>query len=477
MNIKANISHLILLAVFLLAGSCYAFAQSVPIPNPAWPLDSVVNGSVHYFEVPGDRNFDDPSRFVWTVDGGRLFIDEDLTVMAGDGSTATVNGNAQNTTGMWVIWDSFDQPLDTGYIYVYEISADGCQRADDDPGKYQGMRVKVSAPPDVYFLTQSTVTCSNEEGVLVDLVIDGMPPFDLKYALNEVEYDMHILPEDLVDSDYDGEVNNITFLIDDYTGTTVDKEYTLTLMEASSGGVKGNIMLYPEHTVYAYVQPPAPVISPDWLQVTTGQLHRYDLADSGVDAATWFWELLDPLGNVVFEASSDVEPGLDLRFDYGIGDFTLVAYYQAQNGCISLTDSMVIEVYDLPTIAFADESPDITSCSEVSINPGEVFEFIVEYEGALTYDFAYEVYDYNGNLLFQTLNEYQSGRRVLIQIPHTFINPELTNEAWKVRIVNAVNEEGVDVEILDAAIEGGRDERLIIIHPKPVVNDDINFAN
>lgn len=463
----------------LLMGYCYAHAQTVPIPNPNWPLDSVINQSVHLFTVPGDRNFAEPSTFTWNVDGGRLFYDEALTRMAGNGTTATVDGDANNITRLWVVWDSFDQPLDTGYVYVYEISADGCVRPDSDPGKYQGLRIKVSAPPKVRFLAYETITCSNENGVTVDIVIDGMPPFDLKYSINGVRYDWHILPSDLIDSDMDGQTDNVTLLIDDYPGTTSDLIYQIELLEASSGGVLGEILQYRAHTVYAFVQPMPPVISPDWPEVTVGESHLYLLSDQGENPAIKYWELRDELGTIVNEYSSTVQSDVTINFNFEPGIYTLVAYYMSQNGCMSHEATHTIELFDQPTIAFAETSLNALGCSEVSLFPNEFFDFFIDYQGARSFNFTFAVYDYNGVLVGEYDVENQVERDLTITISNTFVNSELPeiNRAWKVKIIEARNEEMINITILDSGIDGGRDERLIYIHPKPIITEDIDFAN
>lgn len=469
-----------LLATMLLIGYCYAHAQNVTIPDPNWPLDSVVNGSVHRYTVVGDQNYDQPSNFVWTVDGGRLFFDEALTLMAGNGVTDTVQGNSSNITTLWVVWDSFDQPLDTGYVYVYEISADGCQRSDDDQGKYSGMQIKVSAPPKVRFLRNETIACSNYEGMYVDIEIDGMPPFDLTYSINGVTQDVwHIEPDDLIDSDFDGEVNNVTIYIDGYVGTLVDQVYEIELLEASSGGVFGDILEYPVHTIYAFVQPDAPLISPDWPEVTTTSTHIYPFIDEGDNPDIWYWELLDLEGNIHKEFSSSTQPFIQIDFDIPVGQYDLVAYYLSKNGCMSLADTHRVEVFDAPTLAFADSSGNAIGCSEVSVTPDEFFEFTVDYQGARAYTFSYAIYDYNGILLGEYDVEWQTDRAFTIVVPNTFVNDELPeiNRAWKIIITNALNEESLNVNILDDEIEGGRDERLIIIHPKPIIHKDIDFAN
>jgi hypothetical protein len=462
--------------LLLMFFSFYAQAQSVTIPNPDWPLDSVINGAAHRYTVPGDPNYDEPSDFVWTVEGGRLFYDENLTQPAPAVFTDTVAGDANNITTMWVVWDSFDQPLDTGYVYVYEISSNGCELADDNPDKYVGMRIKVSAPPDVYFLVNETHACSYDEGVVLDVVIEGMPPFDLTYRINDSIITRHILPEDLFDSDLDGEENNVTIVIDNFTGTDVDIIYELELLEASSGGVEGNILEFPDHTVYVYRRPDAPRILRDLLQVTVSSRHSYLLLDSGTDPAEFFWELVDSLGNIHFEYSSLSQTFVQVPFDVPPGDYHLRAFYRSENGCFSHADSILIEVFEVPHIMFNDEG-DITACSEVSVTPDEIFEFIVQYSGALTYEFTYDLFEVIDGVEYRVWDEpvtmdYLTERLTTITIPNTFINDTEDNKVWIVRIIRAVNEEGFDVEI--DAVDG---ERKMIIHPKPFIEGGIEFYN
>lgn len=467
-----------MIAIISIMTLSYSFAQNeVSIPDPNWPLDSVINQSVHFFTVQGDRNYDEPSTFVWHVNGGHMYADENLTSMIGDGISDSVVGDVNNISRIWVKWDSFDQPLDTGYVYAYEISYCDCQRSDFEAEKFQGVRVKVSAPPDVYFLEPSTSTCSNEEGVNVDIVIDGMPPFDLTYSINGVDTTLRIEESDLID--FDGEIGYISILIDDYTGTAIDKVYELELIEASSGGVKGSILQYPTHTVNVFVQPDAPVISPVWTQVTTGQPHTYSLADEGENPVEWYWEMLDEESTIVFSSTNTTTSTADVPFDVEPGLYYLVCYYLSETGCISLADTLDVMVFDPPTLAFADSTDNFVNCSAISLNPDESYQLTLNYTGALSYDFSYKVYDYENNVVGGDTLRFQNERNVVITIPHTFINSEMPeiDRVWKVVLTDATNDESVEVEILDSAIMGGRDERTIRIHPKPFIYDDIDFYN
>ena len=461
-----------LLATLLLISYCYAHAQTVTIPDPAWPLDSVINGAVHRYTVPGDRNYSEPSTFVWNVEGGRLFFDENLTQPAGTGETATVTGDEDNYSQLYVVWDSFDQPLDTGYVYAYEISSNNCELSEDLPEKYSGMRIKVSAPPDVFFFNRESFACTyNAEGVFVDVVIDGMPPFDLTFRIDGVEFQRHILPEDLFDSTFDGEENNMTIDIVDFLGVEVDRVYELELIEASSGGVKGQIH-QPYHTVFVYKTPPAPVFLVDRTQVTVGQEHRYRLLDQGENPQEWFFELVDSDGRTVYDFNSRDIWYTDISFNYPAGDYILLGYYLSENGCISEADTLNISLYEYPRIFFSESTGHIAACSEATVSPEQIFEFDVVYEGALSYGFIYEIFDYNNVSLGIYSHEYMVNRTVRIQIPNTFINdedPEI-DRIWRVVIIEADNEEGLDVQIDDG-------ERMMRIHPKPFIDGGIDFYN
>jgi hypothetical protein len=466
--------------LLLLLCSLSSFAQ-VTIPNPNWPLDSVVNRSVHFYTVPGDVNYDTPSTFVWNVYGGKLYYDQTALSLAGDGTTATVQGDVSNVTRLYVAWDISTQ-LDTGYVYVYEISADSCQRSDLDEEKFRGMRIKISAPPIARFITDETIVCSNNDSARVILEIEGMPPYDLVYTLNDVRYEMHITEADLADWDDDGEADNISFFHSNFSTITTDEVYVYEIIEVSSGGVPGKILPeFPSHTLIAHVQPPAPEILHEWTEVTTGtpNVYTYHLADVGISPAEWSWTLRDVNTNFVNDYSSATNPNWDVTFSQPAGWYYFEVRYTDTYGCLSPYDSLNIELFDLPTIAFVGNDT-IINCSESSLVPGEKFEFVVEYYGARMYGFTYEVYDYNGTVVDGGVFDDQTNRTNIISIDNNFINDALPEEIrpWKVVITSATSEDSrVGVTILDSDVPGGRDERVIMIYPKPMIHDDIDFAN
>jgi hypothetical protein len=450
------------------------WAQQIPKPKPYWPLDSVVNGSVHYFTVPGDTNYAEPSSFVWKVEGGRLFYDQALTSMAGDGTVATVKGNSENITQLWVIWDSFDTPLDTGFIYVYEISADGCQRSDMDTGKFQGMRIKVSSPPNVRFITDRTIACSDSDSAKIILEIDGMPPYDLLYSVNYEQKTWHITAADLADLDGNDTVNNVAFYFRGLDTITSDMTYIYQLDTVSSGGVYGHILQYSSHELIVHVRPPAPSIVHEWTEVTAGTTKTYHLIDTTNHQNEWYWTLWNdvitdpPLNN--YQSTS--KSSYDVTFNYPPGWYHVDAQYRDDYGCLSPFDSLNIQLFGIPTIAFSDSTPDVINCSAVMPLPDGQFEFVVEYTGARTYGYTYEVYNYYSDVPEYTgVIDYRNNRSDTIHIDNTFINYTEQNQPWRVVITEAHNEEpGVNVNITDSV-------RVIMIYPKPIIYDDIDFAN
>jgi hypothetical protein len=463
-------------------GNSYAQTPLVPIPNPAWPLDSVVNGSVHFYTVPGDTNYTKASSFVWTVEGGRLFFDEDTLKPASNVTTATVKGNNDNITRMWVIWDSFITPLDTGYIYVYEISADSCQRSDMDEGKFRGMRIKVSAPPKARFIDDETIACANSDTARIIIEIEGMPPYDLIYTLNDVRKTWHITASDLESLDGDGKANNVSFFFSGLDTLKNDEFYSYRLDSVSSGGVYGDILEFSTHELIIHLQPPAPVILHEWTEATRGtdSIYTFHLIDEGVNPEEWFWKLRNRATDLFAQNESTTESSFPVMFNGPAGWYYVEANYRDTFGCYSPFDSLNIELFEIPTIAFSDDDT-IINCSATMPLPDGQFDFKIVYTGARTYGFTYKVYDDKGILV--PLNggdsfDFLTNRSNTISIPNNFINDTDEIRPWKVVITEAHTEGNrVKVNILDSEIEGGRDERIIMIYPKPFVQDDIDFAN
>lgn len=464
--------------VSMAVGDLYAQNAKAPIPNPEWPLDSVVNGMIKKFTVQGDSYYDKPSDFVWTVKGGRIFFDEGLTLPA-QGKVDTIKGNSKNSSSIWVVWDSFDTPLDTGYVYAYEISADNCQRDDSDPGKFVGRRVKVSAPPDAFFLSDQTLVCNDENEISILLKIQGMPPYDITYKVNGKEQTLHLTMDDMKDFDLDGLAEEYAFIHTGFKGITTDKVVEYELIEASSGGVIGHILPeYPTHKLVVHVIPDAPEIVEDYIEVTKGQTHQY-IMTGAKNVLQYNWMLLTAEGDLLEEQNSATDSTVNITFDYEPGKYMLIASYFDINGlndimgCESLSDTLIIDLFAQPFIGF-NENDVIITCSPVSLVPTEKFDFDIEYEGARPYSFRVVVYDYNGLNVWEQVfeNEYENSHH--ISIDNAFINdddPEI-DRTWTVKIETATNNEGLDVQLIE-----GHGERRIIIHPKPFIDGQIDFGN
>ncbi len=468
----------IMFATILMAVQA-SHAQVYPPGYQSWPMDSVINRSVHQYTVQGDVNYTTPSKFVWLVYGGTLYLDEQATLLAGNGITDTLSGNALNQTSLWVKWDGFNTPRDTGFVYLHEISSDNCQYEVNDPHRYSGLRIKVSAPPDVRFIANATNLCSYDTSTMVIVQIKGMPPFDLKYSINGKIDSMHVQPEDLLDWDQNDTIDNIAFLVNGFNGTTVPITHVFELLEASSGGVKGKVLPnYPRQTVNIYPAPPAPEIVEEFTQVTYMLQHQYQLGYLGENPSAWYWELYNADSQYV--ASHE---GKNWLFDnyYDPGQYFFTNRYIDEKGCYSPYDTLWFEIFDLPTIGFSDETPDnLGNCSSVHRLLSDKylyladmqFDFKIEYTGATYYEFTWRLTDYKGTTLKEETVSYYSLREFWIYIQHTLENTELPpeNRIWTVEILKATNYEGVEVQIIDAL-------RRIQIHPKPQIMEDIEFAN
>lgn len=456
----------------------YSYAETIPYPS--WAYKSVINGQIKKFTVQGDQNYIVPSDFVWHVYGGRMFYDEEMMLPAGDGTIDTVQGNTDNVTEMWIMWDVFDTPRDTGYVYLTEISADGCQKLDDDQSKYIGLNMDIVAPPDVRFLTESTSVCSYSSGIGIEIQIEGFAPFDLTYTLNGQTVNWHVEDGDMIDSDGDGEDDNLIIPFDEFIDTESDQTYVFELIEAVSEGVSGDVLEYGTHTVSAYALSEAPVIDTTWAEVTQTETHTIMLEEPGTNPSEWYWELYHATGTLAEAFPATSQDNITISFDYMPGKYYLLAYYLSQNGCISVADTFDITIFPIPTIAFADTCSDVASCSYLDGDEPDEFIFTVEYTGALTYSYIYALYDYQERQLGDPVEVTDLSNRITtITIEHTFINdiePE-QDRIWTLKILSAENKEGVEATVLDGGITGGQDERDIRIHQKPVITDDIDFAN
>lgn len=480
---------LFMIATIAMMAARMGYAQTVSVPNPlpntAWPMDSVVRGMVKKFTVTGDQIYDKPSTFIWNVKGGRIFLDADTLVAApAPFNTDTLKGNSLNKSSIWVVWDKFEQPLDTGYVYAYEISDDGCQRDASDQSKYVGRRVKVSAPPKAWFISNETLVCNDENEISVVLKVTGMPPYDITYTLNGATKTLNLELEDMVDLDLDGQLEEYAFVHTGFAGTTTDQVFNYKLIEASSGGVIGTIAElqgYANHNLLVHPIPVTPEILVDWVEVSQGTTHKYFMQND-TNTVSRYWELVDSDGNVVFEANSTTasENWMDVPFNVDPGRYTLNAWYYDQNdlnieGCESGTAQLTIDVFAPPTIGFAD-AQDITTCSAVSLVPTEKLDFVVEYQGARPFWFDLVLRDYDGKEIRREKFEQQTDNVINFSFDNILINDELPEEdrTWTLEIEGPYNNETGTMEV---TIEEGKGVRKIIIHPKPFIDGLIDFEN
>lgn len=483
---------LFMIATIAMMAARMGYAQTVSVPNPlpntAWPMDSVVRGMVKKFTVTGDQYFDKPSTFIWNVKGGRIFLDADTLVAAKpDNNIAALKGNSDNKSSIWVVWDKFEQPLDTGYVYVYERSANGCELADTDSLKFVGRRVKVSAPPKAWFIYENALVCNDEDSAFVLLKVTGMPPYDIVYSLNGVRDTLHLTQDDMKEKDFDDKAEEYVFGHKVFVGSTTDQVFNYELIEASSGGVIGTIDTsqgFATHNLLVHPIPATPEIWEDFVEVSQGSIHTYRIKDPDPNAERWFWELVDSTGVVVFDSSSTTGSSMDVHFtNVEPGRYTLNAWYYDQNdlgieGCESGTAQLAIDVFAPPTIAFGEE--DIVTCSAVSWVTNDSLEFKIVYRGARPYEFKLYLYDYNEEQVFLNDEGYwffenQDQNTITFKIAHTLINDEIDEKdhTWTLKIKDAKNnesQEGVTVTIEEGV-------RKIIIHPKPFIDGLIDFYN
>lgn len=478
---------LFMIATIAMMAARMGYAQTVSVPNPlpntAWPMDSVVRGMVKKFTITGDQHYTDPSTFFWNVKGGRIFLDADtLKAATPDNNIAALKGNSDNKSSIWVVWDKFEQPLDTGYVYVYERSANGCELADTDSLKFVGRRVKVSAPPKAWFIDEKALVCNNEDSAFVVLKVTGMPPYDIVYSLNGVTDTLHLESGDMQIRDLDDKAEEYAFVHTGFAGTTTDQVFNYRLIEASSGGVIGTIDTsqgFATHNLLVHPIPATPEILEDFVEVSKGSKHSYFMLND-TNTAKRYWELVDSVGSVVFEANSTTQDSVEVPFNVDPGRYTLNAWYYDQNdlgieGCESGTAQLTIDVFAPPTIGFAD-AQDITTCSAVSLVPTEKLDFVVEYQGARPFWFDLVLRDYDGKEIRREKFEQQTDNVINFSFDNELINDKLPEEdrTWRLEIEGPYNNETGTMEV---TIEEGKGVRKIIIHPKPFIDGLIDFEN
>lgn len=161
-----------------------------PVKLPEVP---VVESSYHYYSVLGDANFAQSSTFVWYVENGTLgtydAVNDVWTPMTGTtahGSGELIeilgvnNGTTDNTSAVWVRWNDGTGGT-TGYIAVYERSADNCVFEN----QITGYKHQILVPPEIWFLADAREECSDQlysVSAQFNEVHDNSFPYTLTYT-------------------------------------------------------------------------------------------------------------------------------------------------------------------------------------------------------------------------------------------------------------------------------------------------------
>jgi hypothetical protein len=268
---RFNVKHMkqALLTLILIAGLCFpAIMTMAQEPDTDYNpfvtanLDdvgklgeaSVVESSYHLYTIKGDKNYTELSTFVWYVKNGTLGTYtaetdtwDPLTVTGSisDGEyvelTGTTIGETDNSSQVWVRWNDGTEGS-TGYIAVYERSADYCVYSD----QITGYKHTIIAPPEVWFLVATREECSDQMYAVTaqfNEINTTSFPYTLTYSYPAVDGTTSQVDTTLVKTDLD-DSNQLTwdlFGVKDLD-VTADEVYTVTLDELRDNyGSVGNI--------------------------------------------------------------------------------------------------------------------------------------------------------------------------------------------------------------------------------------------
>lgn len=251
---------MILCIVVLLGTTRGSYAQTIPDNN--WKVHSVSESSVHKYSVTGDQNFAKLSQFDWTVVGGTLYEDAAATIVAGggDGSNARVNAIAGNISTLYVKWDK-DGP-GQGYVYAYEVTADGCQQPVTLQSKYSGVTVNKIGKAIARFIKSESEYCSDDGGMDLLIELKGLAPYTLLYSMDGVDQTpITIDIDDLYDLDGDGDKDDYALEVPGWTGVLTEINIIFVIKKISSDGVEGMVDPSTDHTVHIHVLPGKPIIT------------------------------------------------------------------------------------------------------------------------------------------------------------------------------------------------------------------------
>ncbi len=252
---KKYFLHIIVLILVLTGAGWEAYAQI--LPDESWNLVDVSENSVHSYTVTGDKNMALASEFAWVVSGGILYTDASATLIAGDGTTVQVNGEIGNKSTLFVKWDVGGAGL--GYVYAYEISSFGCQQPITLQSKYTGVRVNKIAEATARFLAEETDYCSDDGGILLEVELKGLAPFQLTYKKDGItQSPITVLQTDLKDLDTDGDIDDYELNITGWAGITAETNVVFMIETISSDGTVGSIGSFDKHTVTIH---PLPIVN------------------------------------------------------------------------------------------------------------------------------------------------------------------------------------------------------------------------
>lgn len=255
---KKFFHHIILLILALTGAGWEAYAQT--LPDPSWTQVDVSENSIHSYTVTGDKNMTALSDFVWVVNGGTLYTDASAITIAGDGTTALVNGLTGNQSTLFVRWDK-DGP-GAGFVYAYEISSFGCQQISTLQSKYTGVRVNKVAEATARFLTDATGYCSDDGGIYLGVELKGLAPYRLIYKIDDIaQAPIDILQTELKDLDEDGDKDDYELIVPGWAGITTNKNVVFMIETISSDGAEGTIGSFGTHTVHVHPLPSKPIIT------------------------------------------------------------------------------------------------------------------------------------------------------------------------------------------------------------------------
>jgi len=202
----------------------------------------VVESSYHRYSVIGDQKYTDPSTFVWYVENGTLGTydpDNDVwtpirTLALGAGEylekPGTTVGTNRNSSEIWVRWND-NSGGRTGYIAVYERSADNCIISD----MITGYKHNILLPPEIWFAEGTREECSDQTYAVTvqfnQLHTDSYPyTFTFSYPGNDgiyIQDEYTLLATDLTSSlQYTFDLQ----AVQDLTYGT-DETYQITLLE------------------------------------------------------------------------------------------------------------------------------------------------------------------------------------------------------------------------------------------------------